>query len=126
MRSVSFFSPLPAFQVEQLLVNMGQASFEADTPVFAEGDEGDLVYVVTDGSAMVELPGGDVETGRGGYFGEIALIRDQPRMATVRAGSGGLETYTLDRDTFLSAISGVNRSKVRADREVQRRLGESH
>ncbi len=125
MRGVSIFSPLPAFQVEQLLVNMEPEGFEPEEQVFAEGDDGDKVYIVTGGWAAVELPGGDVETGRGGFFGEIALIRNQPRMATVRAGSSGLETYTLDRDTFISAISGVNRSRARADREIERRLGES-
>ena len=125
MRDIPFFSPLPAFQVEQLLVNMEPTTFAADTRIFAKGDDGDLVYVVTSGSAMVELPDGDVETGRGGFFGEIALIRDQPRMATIRAGVEGLEAYTLDRETFISAISGVTRSQSRADREVQRRLGES-
>ncbi|MGH1493967.1 MAG: cyclic nucleotide-binding domain-containing protein [Acidimicrobiales bacterium] len=125
MRSVPIFSPLPAFQVEQLLVNMNPVDFTADTPVFSEGDQGDLLYVVTDGSAMIELVDGDVETERGGFFGEIALIRNQPRMATVRAGGQGLQAYTLDRDTFISAISGVARSKGRTDREIERRLGEA-
>ncbi len=125
MRSVPIFGPLPAFQVEQLLVNMEPFEASGHELVFSQGDVGDLVYIVTAGAAVVELEEGDVETGPGGFFGEIALIRNQPRMATVRAGEQGIEAYTLDRDTFLAAISGVRRSTARADREVQRRLGET-
>ena len=125
MRSIPIFAPLPAFQVEQLLVNMKPISVQADEVVFRQGDHGDLLYVVTDGHAVVELADREVQTERGGFFGEIALIRDEPRMATVRAGTDGLETYALERDTFLTAISGVARSKARTQREINRRLSDS-
>lgn len=124
MRSIPIFAPLPAFQVEQLLVNMQPISIPADEVVFQQGDHGDLLYVVTEGHAVVELADREVTTGPGGFFGEIALIRDKPRMATVRAGEDGLGTYALERDTFLSAISGVARSNARTQREVNRRLGD--
>ncbi|MEM7325317.1 MAG: cyclic nucleotide-binding domain-containing protein [Actinomycetota bacterium] len=124
MRNIPIFAPLPAFQVEQLLVTMQPMDLPADNVVFHEGDEGELLYVVTDGNVVVELPDREVHTGRGGFFGEIALIRDEPRMATVRAGATGVRTYTLERNAFLTAISGVARSRARAHHEVGRRLGE--
>ncbi|MEM7342351.1 MAG: cyclic nucleotide-binding domain-containing protein [Actinomycetota bacterium] len=124
LRTSPIFAPLPAFQVEQLLVGMDEHQMAPGEIVFLEGDTGDRLHVVVDGSALVELPDGEVETDVGGYFGEIALLRDQPRMATVRAGAAGLRTRSLDRDAFLAAISGVARSSHRTSREVARRLGE--
>lgn len=124
LRSSPIFAPLPAFQVEQLVAGMNTHELAADDVVFGKGDPGDRLHVVVDGSALIELDTGPVETGVGGYFGEIALLRNQPRMATVRAGAHGLRTHSIDRDAFLSAISGVARSSHRTSREVARRLGE--
>lgn len=125
IRGVSIFAPLPAFRVEQMLLNMDHETVDPGVTVFAKGDRGDLLYVVASGSAIIELDGGNVTTATGGFFGEIALIRDQPRMATVRAGDRGLEVYTLEREVFLAAISSAGRSNTRTNRVIERRLGES-
>lgn len=106
-RSVPIFAPLPAFLIEQMLINMQDASFAADRVVSEEGQAGDLLYIVAGGSALIDLVDRVEETPVGGFFGEIALIRDQPRMATVRAGKAGLETFTLERPVFLDAIAAA-------------------
>jgi hypothetical protein len=125
VQRVPIFSPLPAFRLEQMMLNMGGVSAQPNEVVFSQGDEGDLLYVVSEGSAVVELETGPIERATGAFFGEIALIRDQPRMATVRAGDGGMEAYTLDRAVFLDAISETQRSSSRARTIVERRLGET-
>jgi len=125
VQRIPIFSPLPAFRLEQMMINMSDVSVGPDEVVFREGDEGDLLYLVSEGSAVVELETGSIERGAGAFFGEIALIRDQPRMATVRAGDGGMRAYTLDRAVFLDAISETSRSSSRARTIVERRLGES-
>ncbi|MEM8924490.1 MAG: cyclic nucleotide-binding domain-containing protein [Actinomycetota bacterium] len=124
IRRIPIFAPLPAFTIEQLLVNLGYVEFAPHATIFDRGDHGDLLYVVADGSAVVELADGEVETRAGGFFGEIALLRDQPRMAGVRAGADGMLCYTVEREVFLTAISGNGRSMARTVREVERRLGE--
>lgn len=123
VRSVPIFAPLPAFRVEQLLTNFRPAEIGRGRVVFNRGDVGDRLYVVAAGTAVVELEHYDIIHERGGFFGEIALLNDQPRMATVRAGDDGLVVYSLDRGVFLDAISSFPRSHSRTVQEADRRLG---
>jgi CRP-like cAMP-binding protein len=59
--------------------------------------------------------------GPGGFFGEIALLRDAPRTATARAVGPGL-LLALDRDNFLSAVTGHARMQEAADALVSERM----
>jgi CRP-like cAMP-binding protein len=87
-----------------------------------EGEVGDRFYVVTDGEVAVSVEGREVaRVGSGGYMGEIALLRDVPRTATVRA-IGTVDTLVLDRDPFLQAVTGA--LSTEAVLEVERRLSE--
>ncbi len=124
VRAMPIFAPLPAFRVEQLLVNLQRVEIQPGRLVFARGDRGREFYLVAGGSALVELDEREVETGVGGGFGEIALLYDRPRTATVRAGPDGLLAYSLDGAVFLDAISSAPRSRARAVRAADRRLGE--
>ncbi|MGI9597871.1 MAG: cyclic nucleotide-binding domain-containing protein [Acidimicrobiales bacterium] len=125
IRRIPIFAPLPAFRVEQLLVNLTEQTVEPRAQVFGKGEYGDRLYLVAEGSAVVELPTRTAEHHVGGFFGEIALLKNEPRMATVRAGDDGLVAYTLDRDVFLQAITDFPRSRSRTVREAERRLGEA-
>jgi CRP-like cAMP-binding protein len=55
--------------------------------------------------------------------GEIALLRDVPRTATVRAVDE-VEILILERDDFLDAVTGSRRSARAADSEMDRRIAE--
>ena len=76
-----------------------------------EGDSGHEFFVIVEGTADVERGGKKIaKLGPGDFFGEIALLRDVPRTATVRAVSPS-ELFALDRDDFLAALT---HSAVRA------------
>jgi CRP-like cAMP-binding protein len=77
----------------------------AGTDVVRQGDEGDLFYIVVSGSADVLVNGYVVgAVSRGDSFGERALLRDVPRMATVRS-LGPMRLLALSRENFLAAVA---------------------
>ncbi len=86
--------------------------FEANEIIFREGDRGDWLYVLVDGEVEVikHLAGqGDVTLRRlcaGECFGEIALVSDRPRSATVRSLTS-VNVLAVDRDAFHSLFSNL-------------------
>jgi CRP-like cAMP-binding protein len=95
----------------------------AGTAVVREGDPGELFYIVEEGALAVTVAG---ETRPpihpGGFFGEIALLRDTPRTATVTA-TDDCRLLTLGREQFLAAVTGHAETAAAADLVVSRRLG---
>jgi hypothetical protein len=122
LRALPMFGPLPLVTVEQLAAQLESKHYEPGLVVMREGDPGDVFHVVVDG--RVEVSAGGVrrpDLGRGEGFGEIALLRDVPRTATVSA-AGPLQTVTLARSAFLAAVSGNRDSLSSALAVAQRRL----
>jgi CRP-like cAMP-binding protein len=90
--------------------------------VFAAGERGDRFYVIDDGEVEVSADDRRLAVGGpGAYFGEIALLRDVPRTATVTARSD-VSLYLLDRDEFVAAVTGHASSREAADAVVASRL----
>ena len=89
-----------------------------------QGDVGDRFYVVEDGEVAVSQNGRPVATlGPGEYFGEIALLHDVPRVASVTAVSP-TTLLALDRVEFLEAVTGDPVSREAAEATVRERLDE--
>jgi CRP-like cAMP-binding protein len=94
----------------------------AGTTLVREGERGDLFYVVAEGELDVSVRGGHVALlRRGDCFGEIALLRDVPRTATVTARTAA-RLDTLDSVSFLSAVTGHEPSARAAAELAQGRL----
>src|SRR5207247_3257521 len=92
-------------------------------PIVTQGQQGDSFYVVAAGELAVTVDGRDVITlGDGDSFGEIALLRNVPRTATVRALVDS-SLVVVHRDDFLATVTGYAPSLSSAEAAVGLRLG---
>ncbi len=117
------FAPLPAPTIERLARGIEPVDVTAGQVVIAEGEFGDRYYMASNGSLQVTIGGqivGSLEGGDG--FGEIALLRDVPRAATVTAQTP-MSLLAVSRDDFLEAVTGHVRSLGAATAAADRFLG---
>jgi MFS family permease len=122
LASVPIFAPLPGGSLEHLAARLVPLRVDAGTVIVREGDAGDRFYIVADGQLEVSQYEREIsELAAGGYFGEIALLRDVPRTATVTAKTNAV-LYALDRDDFLSAVTGHPPSAEAAETVMSARL----
>jgi MFS family permease len=123
LRANRIFAPLPLATAEQLARRLAPVRLGAGELVFRQGEPGERFYLVAEGEVDVEVDGRPAAPlGPGDSFGEIALLRDVPRTATVSARSDAL-LYALERDDFLAAITGHAPSAAVANAVVLARLG---
>jgi MFS family permease len=122
LRSVPIFAPLPEPTLEQLAAQLVPVQAARGETVFSQGDAGDRFYVIAEGTVDVSIDGATVGVlGPGDHFGEIALVRDVARTATVTA-ERDVELHALERDDFIAAVTGHAPSAAAADAVVGTRL----
>jgi len=123
LRRVPFLSPLPESTLEQLAKAAVALPMRAGDEVVRQGEPGDRFYLIESGSADVFVDGvrvGNLSPGE--FLGEIALLRNVPRTATVRAREDGA-LLALSRDAFVPAVAGYAPSRSSADAVIGLRLG---
>jgi hypothetical protein len=118
LRGVPLLGVLPEAVLEFLATSAAPLSARAGETIVSEGEIGDRFYVIASGE--VEILGRTF--GPGESFGEIALLRDVPRTATVTAVTD-VELITLDRDIFVPAVTGHGPAHATAEQIVAERLG---
>lgn len=122
LRRDPIFSTLPMATVDLLASRTTEHTFEPGEVVMRQGDHGDRYHVITGGTARVSIDGADRgELGEGEGFGEIALLRDVPRTATVTAATP-LTTISVPRDEFLAAIGSSRMASAAAESTTEERL----
>jgi cyclic nucleotide-binding protein/MFS transporter len=128
IRALPAFAPLPLATVENVSRLVSEVRVTAGDVVIREGESGDLFYVVADGALDVCCHEGATvldPLGGGDYFGEIALLRDIPRTATVTARTDAL-LYALDRESFLCTVSAHPCTTESVDDMAARRFANAH
>ncbi|HSD76250.1 MAG TPA: cyclic nucleotide-binding domain-containing protein, partial [Solirubrobacteraceae bacterium] len=122
LRGLPLFAPLPAPTLEHLAATLAPATFAAGQVIFRQGEHGDRFYLLDEGEVDVAVDGRPANRlGPGEGFGEIALLRDTPRTATITA-RGAVRAFALERDEFLAAVTGDVASTAAADEIVAARL----
>ena len=122
LRRVPMFGPLSAPVLERLATSSTTMWVEPAETIVTAGEPGDRFYVILSGEVdVVPLAGGRRTLTAGDSFGEIALVQDIPRTATVTA-SVPTELLALDRGAFLEALTGQPRSRALADAVSRGRL----
>ena len=111
LRGNSIFAPLPIATLERISHDLvARSSSPAGEEVIVQGDQGDRFYLIEEGQVEVFEDGEFRRNeGPGESFGEIALLRDVPRTATVRT-TRATTLLALERDQFISAVTGHRRS----------------
>ena len=117
----SIFGPLPYSALRRVASSLGERRAPAGEVLIRQGDEGDVVYVIAEGRVSVSRDGDALrELGRADVFGELALILDVPRTATVTA-SEPVVLRTVARAPFLAAVTGNQLSQDELRRLVAAR-----
>jgi len=122
LRSLDLFAPLTPHALEDLAWRLVSVTATPGEVVIREGDQGDRFYVVEDGEVAVSQEGKPLNTlGPGTYFGEIALLHDAPRMATVTAVTHA-SFLALDRGEFLESLMSHPKSHDVIEFVIEERL----
>jgi hypothetical protein len=120
----SIFAPLPGLMLERLAAQLTPFSAAIGETIIREGDRGDRFYLIAAGQVDVSAESRHVATlGSNDHVGEIALLRDVPRTATVVAKKP-VELFTLTLEHFLSSVASHDASTRAAESTVETRLTE--
>ena len=99
------FSQLPQVALEHMIGKLALRELTNGEDVFREGEVGTTMYVIAEGEVTVTSHGAELaRLGPGAFFGEIALVTDLPRSATVTA-AGRVELLAIDRDVMREAAA---------------------
>lgn len=114
LREVEVFKCLNQFELMQLTECLEGECFDAGETIFEQGAMGDRFYILESGSVAAYISGsaGEVEvkayTKVGEYFGERALLKDEPRAAKVRAIGNGAEVVSLSKEDFTRMLGPIH------------------
>jgi MFS family permease len=118
LRQVAFFRPLPFAVIEHLATELQSATYAPGDVIIKEGEPGDSFYIMVEGRVRASKDGKQLnEMSAPGSFGEIALLRQTPRVVTITATSQ-VEARILARAEFLAAVTGNPESAESADEVV--------
>jgi MFS family permease len=121
IEGVPMFAPLSVAAKERIAGRLVPLTVSQDDVVLRAGEAGDRFYIVADGELDIDADGRHVTAHRADYFGEIALLREVPRTATVTALVDS-NLYALQRNDFLAAVTGHSAARAAGETVTAARL----
>jgi CRP-like cAMP-binding protein len=126
LRRIPLFAKLEPSKLKLLAFTSERLTFQAGQPLFHQGDMGDAAYVIMDGQAdvIVETPQGPLTVAhlkRNDFVGEIAILCDVPRTATVTAISE-LVTLRIAKELFFRLVTEFPQMAVEIMRVLAQRV----
>jgi len=126
LRNVPLFAKLEPAKLKLLAFTSERLTYEPGQAFFQQGDPGDAAFIILDGEAEVQIdtPKGPVSVanlGRNEIVGEIAVLCEVPRTATVVA-KGKTVTLKISRETFFRLITEFPQMSIEIMRELGRRI----
>lgn len=115
LRRLPIFAPLSAPSIERILAELTWLDVPSGRVLIREGETGDRFYILAEGRVEASIHGEPVGVqGAGDHFGEIALLRNVPRTATVTALTP-VRLVAIERERFLEAVTGHPQSRASAE-----------
>jgi CRP-like cAMP-binding protein len=130
LKGVPIFSKVEPAKLKLLAFTSERVNFTAGQEVCHQGDPGDTMYVILGGTAdvLIDTPGGQIavaEMKRNSFFGEIAILCDVPRTATIKAKEP-LSTLKITKDMFYRLVAEFPQMAVEVMRELAKRLEDTN
>lgn len=126
LRNIPLFANIEPSKLKLLAFTSERLTFPDGQELFHQGDMGDAAYIIIDGEADVTIstPTGEItvaKVGKNELVGEIAILCDVPRTATIRA-VGEVTTLAITKDLFFQLVTEFPQMAVEIMRELARRL----
>jgi CRP/FNR family cyclic AMP-dependent transcriptional regulator len=130
LRRVPLFAPIDTARLKLLAFTSQRLSFDEDQILFQQNDSGETAYVLIDGTADVFVKAGEREVkvasvGRNEFIGEIAILCDVPRTATVRTTSK-VEALVIQKDQLIELLRSFPDIAIAMIRELALRLNRTN
>ena len=126
LRNIPLFAKIEPSKLKLLAFTSQRLTFSAGDSLFKQGDEGDALYIIMEGTAdiLVDTPGGQITVatmGKNDFVGDIAVLCDVPRTATVTATSK-LTTMRITKDLFFQLVCQFPQIAIEIMRVLAHRL----
>ena len=126
LRNIPLFAKIDASKLKLLAFTSERVNYDPGQNLFKQGDSGDAAYIILDGEAdiIVDTPGGELVVAsmkKNDFVGDIAILCDVPRTATVRA-TKPLSTLVITKDLFFQLVTEFPDMSVAIMRELAQRL----
>lgn len=126
LRGIALFERMEPSKLKLLAMTSDRVNFRPDAVMMRQGDDGDAAYVIISGAAdvLIDTPNGAIkvaELGPGQIVGEIAILIDIPRTATIQSPEG-LTALRISKENFLRLLHGSPQVGVEIIRVLAARL----